>query len=1606
MSDVATPAQDLPRESVLGELDRRWNEASDHEALPGSHDLPRQAFAGVSTEDLTDRRASDLVSALASHWHFVRQRHVGETLVRVITPSSEDRGWDASGSIIQIATDDMPFLVDSVTMAVRRCGLRVELIIHPVLHVQRDENGTLRARIAADDVGAEPSIAESHINVETQKITEGHEIERVVEEVRHALASVRAAVHDWTKLRQRARELADDVEAQPARSSSPHDRAEAAALLRWMADNHFTLLGAADFTYVNERLMQQGGSGLGIMADRCALPFAASDDWRASDALLITKTAIDSVVHRPGPYDVVGTKQYSPEGRIIGERRIVGFFTSEAYYASPSTIPVLRRKVETVLSHSGLSTTGHSGKELKSVLESYPRDELFAASPDQLLDTAMKVVQLQERRRVRLFTRRDVHRRVWTATVYLPRDRYNTDVRRRVEAALREGLGGERTEFSVSLTESSLARLYLVIHLADDAPFTEPDLAQVERNVANAVRSWDDALRDALVDRAGHDAGLSLIARFARAFPPEFMAVVPPEIAVDEVLHVASVLTSGEPEVHVDDSEHHDHDHDHDHAHLKIYVPERQIDLADLLPMLANLGVRVSDERATQVTSGDRSVWIHDLTAAAAGTTVAPLTEPATEQRLGQAIVALLGGHATDDGFNRLVVSASLTWREVQILRTYAAYLRQLGFSLSQGYVEATLVEQGAVAADLVGLFRARFDPDVDRADGLASEVAHHARITESLDRVPSLDQDRILRSLLGLIEATVRTNWFQRDEHGAPPAVLGIKLETDRIADAPFPRPHFEIFLHGPTVEGVHLRMASVARGGLRWSERPEDFRTEVLGLMKAQAVKNAVIVPAGAKGGFIARRSFADRRQMQEEVVRCYRLFITTLLGLTDNLVDGVVVPPARTVRHDDDDPYLVVAADKGTATFSDIANEIALSRGFWLGDAFASGGSAGYDHKAMGITARGAWESVKQHLRRLGRRPADPITVVGIGDMSGDVFGNAMLLSEHIALVGAFDHRHVMLDPTPDSASSFGERQRLFALPSSSWDDFDRSVLSAGGGVWPRTAKTIALSPQACAALGIDRHQPVMMSPTELIHCLLQAPVDLLWNGGIGTYVKSSSEVHAAAGDRTNDGLRVNADELRCRIVGEGGNLGLTQRARVEFARRGGLINTDAIDNSAGVDTSDHEVNIKILLDGAVVAGTLAAADRNGVLAAMTDDVAALVLADNIDQNQALVNAVTLAPAMLETHGRHLTHLEQTARLDRALESLPDTDALMERKAQGAGLTAPELAVMLAYTKLSLSEQFLAEGFDELAMRDALHAYFPALLRQQFSQAIDLHPLRREIIATSVVNRVVNRNGVTFVFRLQEETHAAIGDVLRAHTTACELVDADQLWAAIRNQDAVAETTIVSMLLEVDRVVERVSRWLLQHCRLPLDAAQTRASYDAGVSEVAALLDVVISDNERATVAARATRWTEDGASAELALRVAALDLLPAALDVTALATARAIEVSTVTRVYFSLDERLGLGTLRERIVALPRNDRWDALARSALRDDLAGEHRALTAAVLSTAGEEDDLVDAWSTQNEPAIRQHLATLRDVEDGGQSTIASLSVVLRGLRSLATVV
>lgn len=1596
------------RAAVLDTLNTHWSDhlQKDDGRPEGAELLPVRYFGGVSTQDLRSRSVEQLFGAMRSHWRFGALRRQGESLVRAFAPEVARHGWISASSVLEIVTDDSPFLVDSVSMALRRCGHEVELIVHPVLYIQRTAEGELSALgTFGDEASDNPivGIAESFMHFEFERVTDSDELETLVAEVQRTLRHVHAGVGDWKKIRARTKEIAQQVHLQPLGSSA--DLEESAGLLDWIASDHFTLLGAADFLLEHEELTLIPGTELGVLRAELGEEYRASNEWDPAQVLLITKSEFPSLVHRASAYDVIGTKTFNEHGEISGERRIIGHFTSEAYVSSPSTIPVLRRKVGEILERSGFPKGGHASKKLGAVLDGYPRDELFAGTVDHLETTAMSIVQLQERRRVRLFVRRDVHRRVWTALVFLPRDRFTTEVRFRIQRILLKNFNAVHADYTTAVTDASLARLYFVLSLAPGQDFVDVDVDVTEEQLADTVRSWTDGLREVLADQLGDERGRSLFGQYASAFSPAYTAEIAPRIAVADLLNAEVVRASNEALVRVQIAI----DGSGEDTRLKIYVPGKQIALADLLPMLANLGLRVVEENANELRVGSETVWIHDLGVSAESE---QLSAPEVEDRLHQAFLAIWTGESKDDGFNKLILHAGMQWREVNILRSYARYLRQLNATFSQEYIESTLHEQAPIAHQLVHLFHALFDPRRPVPER-ASEVEQvRARINASLESVAQIDQDRILRSIFQLIEATVRTNYYQVDENGRGRPTLAFKMEPGRIADAPLPRPRYEIFVSAPRVEGVHLRMGTVARGGIRWSERPEDFRTEVLGLMKAQAVKNAVIVPAGAKGGFVVRNPLADRQAMQEEVVACYKLFIGSLLDLTDNLVSGGVVPPNDTIRRDGDDPYLVVAADKGTATFSDIANELSLRHGFWLGDAFASGGSVGYDHKAMGITARGAWESVKRHLHRLEHHPSARISTVGIGDMSGDVFGNGMLLSDRIALIAAFDHRHIFIDPNPDLGRSFDERKRLFSLPRSSWDDFDRSVISEGGGVFPRTSKSISITATAAEMLGIDASLAgddgeFSFTPHQLINQILKAPVDLLWNGGIGTYVKASTEPHAAAGDRANDGLRADANQLRCKIVGEGGNLGFTQRARIEFARQGGFINTDAIDNSAGVDTSDHEVNLKILLDRIVANGDLTGKQRNAVLAEMTQEVAELVLDDNISQNRALVNVGTMAPLMIDVHSRYMSYLEQVAKLDRSVEALPDMEALSDRKAQGAGLTIPELAVLLAYTKLNLTERLIAEGgADDPAFEQSLRAYFPRLIQERFSEEILRHPLRTEITATAAVNHMVNVNGITYAFRMMEETQAQVSDIVRAHMTACQLFAANETWEEICSLgDEVPDRVQAAMLLEIDRLVERTSRWVLRNRRLPVNVMDTIAVFGAGVVTAKALLFDLLSPSDRAEVERRASNWTEEGVPQELALRVALMDQQPAVLDIVRIALAESVPVEDAATVYFAIDDRLGLGSLRDRILSLPRDDRWSTLARAALRDDLAGEHVALTSAVLKTspALPASERLEAWSLAHPTAVERHFVMTREVDDSGTVNVSTMSVVLRELRTLA---
>jgi glutamate dehydrogenase len=1570
----------------------------------------RQFFRQVDPDDMHTREPADLCGAALSLWSLLRQRHGEEAKVRVFNPRPDEDAWQSPHTVIEVSHPDMPFLVDSVRMEVNAQGFITHLIIHPVIRVRRDASGNLQdvlSRAASED----DATFESCMHLEVNRETDLAVIERLEQGLLRALADVRAAVGDWKPMLQRMLETVDKVKDEPP--PLPHDEiVEGMAFLEWLAGGHFTFLGSRDYELGKDDgedvLRVVPGSGLGILRDRqgeatstsfATLPAEMRERAHKPELLIVTKSNTRSTVHRAGYMDYVGVKRFDPEGKVSGERRFLGLYTSIAYRMSVLDIPLLRKKASAVFERSAVLPGSHVGKTMLTILEDYPRDELFQIEEDELLRTVSGILHLQERQRTRLFVRRDPFGRFFSCLLYVPRDNYNTEVRRRIQAVLMQAFGGVSSEFSVNLSTSVLARVLFVVHTQPGAQVGY-DEREIEARVERVTRRWEDDLSRALVRKFGEERGLDLYRVYGNAFPAGYREEYAPHAAVEDIesierlgdgaigLHLYMPPGAGEGELR-----------------LKLFCRGGAVPLSQSLPMLEHMGVRVIDERPAEVEPEAREcVWIHDMGLVADGGINVDI-----EVVLGlfeETFLRVWRGEAENDDFNKLVLRAGLDWRAVTLLRAYAKYARQAGFMFSQAYIEASLAANPSVARQLVELFLERHDPQRDEPAGERGAKRVPA-IEALLDSVASLDEDRILRRLLALMLATTRTNFFRSAEAGSPRPYLSLKFDPSKVPGLPEPRPMFEIYVYSPRVEGVHLRGGKVARGGLRWSDRMEDFRTEVLGLMKAQMVKNAVIVPVGAKGGFVVKMppQGGDRDALQREVVDCYSTFLRGLLDLTGNLVEGKVVPPADVVRHDPDDTYLVVAADKGTATFSDLANGIAAEYGFWLDDAFASGGSAGYDHKKMGITARGAWESVKKHFRTLGIDiQSIDFTVAGIGDMSGDVFGNGMLLSKHIRLVAAFDHRHIFIDPEPDAQASHRERERLFELPRSSWADYDTKKISAGGGVYPRSAKSIALSVQARKALGIEAAR---LTPADLIRGILRAPVDLLYNGGIGTYVKSSEETHADVGDRSNDAVRVDARELRCRVVGEGGNLGLTQRARIEYALKGGLINTDAIDNSAGVDCSDHEVNIKILLNSAVRDGQLSLQRRNKLLESMTDEVAALVLRDNYYQAQSIAVSGARGVAMLDAQARFMRYLERNGKLSREVEFLPSDDELVARKSARAGLTAPERAVLLAYGKIWLCEELLASTAPEDPfIGSALERYFPDALRKHYRDAMAQHPLKREIVATHVCNSMVNRVGSTFVHRLMEETGARPSDVVRAYLLTRETFDLVQTWREIDALDnKVADREQTAMLIEIGKLVVRGTLWFIRRRLYSADLQATIKRYAEPVASVSAALDTLLGEQDLERTGRLAEALSGAGVPAALARRVAGAELAYAALDITDVSQVAGRSVACVAEVYFTLAARLSFSWLREQIGLLPGDSHWQTLARAALRDELAELLRSLTGVVLGIKPgleEPDALIAAWEDGNRSALERSRQVLAELQAASSPDLAMLSVGLRELRNL----
>ena len=1534
-----------------------------------------------------------LEEAARGHLRLAGHRAPGEPLVRVC--DTQD------GRLVEIVTDDMPFLVGALLAGIARAGGEVKRVLHPIVVVRRSADGKLAETLTAADPAAPPvdTLAESWIQLLlAPSATPVAQIER---ELAAVLEAVREVVEDSEPMARRAEALAAELPGSPVALDGTH-ASDVASLLRWLADGHFTFLGYRHYTVEGTGLRAEPDTGLGVLrrGSEIASSFApqvdrVDDAERTSDAphdlLVMTRANAPSPLKPVHPYYLaIGT--VDAEGRLAGEHRFLGTLTVPALYESVLDIPVVERRVRDAIHRAGFPLDSYSGQQMLEVISGLPREELFSASEQRLHDTAVGVLAVGAHRSVRLFLRPDPYRRFLSCLVYLPRDRYTTSSRLAMADLLQRRLGGTSVDYTARVTESQLALVHFTVHTpVDAAGYAGVDVPALQDELTGAIRTWDDRLLSAT-------GSVALVAQVP-GVPEEYKAVVDPEQAVEDLRRIVALGDPGDFAVRTRASQDGAAD-----RRFTLYLSGAPATLTSVLPVLQQLGVDVLDERPSEFVRADGlRVYVYDFGLRldeATSSAVYARQEADVEAGFCSAFSAAWRGDAETDRFSALVLRAGLPWREVAVLRAYARYARQLGSPYGVQYMAETLLGQPDVARGLLALFRARFEPGV--ADRETAMEAALQDLRSRIDAVTGLDADRILRGYLAMITATLRTNWFRER------SFFSFKLDPSQVPDMPAPKPKFEIFVYSPRVEGVHLRFGAVARGGLRWSDRPQDFRTEILGLVKAQAVKNAVIVPVGAKGGFFVRAAQPD----PAEVEACYRMFISGLLDVTDNLANidgvGVTVPPENVVRHDGDDSYLVVAADKGTAKFSDTANDVAASYGFWLGDAFASGGSVGYDHKAMGITAKGAWESVKRHFRELGvDTQTEEFTVVGVGDMSGDVFGNGMLLSKHIRLVVAFDHRHVFIDPNPDAARSFAERERMFKLPGSSWDDYDKSLISAGGGVWPRSAKSIPVSPEARVVLGL-KPEVTQLAPNELLNAALKAPVDLLWNGGIGTYVKASSETHADARDRANNGLRVDGGELRCRIVGEGGNLGMTQKGRIEAAHKGVLLNTDFIDNSAGVDTSDHEVNIKILLNDAVQRGELGEADRNKQLAAMTDEVAQLVLWDNYRQNQAITLMEHQSVKRIGSMAHFIRTLEAEGQLDRQVENLPSEAELTERKTRNQGLTRPELAVLLSYDKIRLFQQLLDSDVPEDPyLSKELVRYFPAPLHEKYAEHMQRHRLKREIIATAVTNSTINRMGATFMMRMQEDTGKGPAAIAKAYTAAREILDARELWAEIEALDSkVAEGTQVDAVMQIWSLLRHMTRWLLNRPGGTLEIAANVERYQADVSALRRALPEVLTTTGKADFASSQEKWEGLGLPAELAVRLARLSELRAALDMVEVAQQAGQPVEKVAGVFYELGEALDLEWLRGQIEALPVEGHWHAQARGSLLDELNHQHRALAQQVLKLDGGGKDVspVQAWLRRDDATLQHTRGMLAEIlTQNADYPIASVAV--RRLAQLAQV-
>ncbi|MCR8922261.1 NAD-glutamate dehydrogenase [Dasania sp. GY-MA-18] len=1606
--------------SSLNELIAKKLKAKEAKAVQS---FAQHYYALTPLSELEGREWDDLFGIVYGWWNFIQNYKRKAPSITVFNPTVSEHSWKCGHTVIMAQMRDMPFLVDSLRMEINRRNIAIHSISSSVLTMVRDGKGELLEVLPNNDHTksskgrrvAKEALMYFEINLHTSE----QEMKQLTKALGDVVKEVALAVDDYQPVLEQVQSTIANLSlAKAATDKIKEDISESSEFLQWMADGYFTFLGYSEYEFYTVKgkkyLREVTDSRLGLFkCDKKTDKSIAVDDFNpgmtrhhlSTQAIAFSKSSVRSRVHRPSYSDYIVVKKYDSKGNVCGECRYLGLYTSPVYLLSPTKIPLIRKKYDEVIKRSGMDPNSYEGKLLRQTLETFPRDELFQSGSSELYETALETAFINERHMVRLFMRKDSYGKFVTSTVYVPRDVFSSDIRKQIQQLISKEIEAEENEFTTHFSESILVRSHIVFKVNPDKPVNY-DVKALEQKIIDLTRTWNDHLLDALCATHGEEKGTNLYNDYSTAFRSSYKENFDAQLAVDDIEIINTINDNNKLAM----SFYQYQGADEDDLRFKVFSVDDVVELSDVVPVLENLGLRVVGEHPYKVTRKDGStIWIHDFFLVF-GLPVSVDVEVA-KSTFQEAFAAVWFGESDSDAFNRLVLGARLNWREVALLRTYANYMKQTMFNFPKSYLANTLSNHLDITRNLVALFKSMFDPRVNRLTEKSSDRIERLKekIESALESVDNLDEDRIFRRYLEMISATLRTNFYQDDSEGKHKPYISIKLSPKKISNIPEPRPLYEIFVYSPRVEGVHLRGGKVARGGLRWSDRLQDYRTEVLGLVKAQQVKNAVIVPSGAKGGFVAKQlpTEGGREAFMKEGIACYKMFIRGLLDVTDNLSEGGVVPPEQVVRMDKDDPYLVVAADKGTATFSDIANSLSAEYGFWLGDAFASGGSQGYDHKGMGITARGAWVSVQRHFKEKGLNvQTEDFSVIGIGDMAGDVFGNGMLMSEHIKLVAAFNHMHIFIDPDPDPAKSFIERQRLFNTPGTNWEDYNKKLISKGGGIFNRSAKSLTITKEMRATFAIKEKS---LTPTDLINRLLKAPVDLIWNGGIGTYVKSAKESHAEVGDKANDNLRVNGNELRCKVFGEGGNLGLTQLGRIEFCLNGGACNTDFIDNSAGVDCSDHEVNIKILLNEIVAKGGMTETQRNKLLVKMTDNVSEMVLANNYRQTQAISLAEHQGRHRVGEYRRFIIELEEAGQLSRELEFLPSDEELSERYSENKLLTRPELSVLISYAKVQLKESLSQSDVsnDPYVVKYVENA-FPTALRKKYNDNIYAHRLRKEIVATQVANDMVNIMGITFCQRLMAATGCKPGHVAKAYITAKDIYHLEDWWSEIEKLDyEIAADLQMTLMGRISTRVRRATRWFLRNRRGSLNPQQERDAFEKPLHEIIEVMPGLLRGEQKKLWQKEYDELKEQGLSDAMARR-AASPIIQSGLNMVEAARLSGESATRVAETYFSLGDRLGFHWFAGQISEVGVENYWQAMAREAFMDDLESQVRTIVVSVLNCARSEQDVdeaIDQWQQQHRLLVERWLHMINELKNATGTDFAMFSVALRELLDLAQV-